>query len=160
MQFSRNSRRLGEVSACGASVVISSSESYWTLSVSGLLQPGNGSTSFSQLAPCFYHEWIYPFFLAIVDEDAVLSDSARSGCSSSALGPLRFRGSSAVVFGDPTGSFLVVGPRAARACQLARPGVSPVDLWSDSSNVSWSLVLTFFRGSEWTLNLSGFQQLR
>ena len=37
VQFSRNSRRLGEVSACGASGVISSSESYWTLSVSGLL---------------------------------------------------------------------------------------------------------------------------
>ena len=34
-------RRLGDVSACGASVVISSSESYWTLLVSGLLQPGN-----------------------------------------------------------------------------------------------------------------------
>ena len=79
MQFSRNSRRLGEVSACGASVVISSLESYWTLSVSKLLQPGNGSTSFSQLAPCFYYEWIYPFFLARVDEDAVLSDSAHSG---------------------------------------------------------------------------------
>ena len=38
---SRDSRRLGDVSACGASVVISSSESYWTLLVSGLLQPGN-----------------------------------------------------------------------------------------------------------------------
>ena len=62
VQFSRNSRRLGEVSACGASVVVSSSESYWTLSVSGLLQPGNESTSFSQLAPCFYHEWIYLHF--------------------------------------------------------------------------------------------------
>ena len=153
VQFSRNSRRLGEVSACGASVVISSLESYWTLSVSGLLQPGNESTSFSQLTPCFYHEWIYPHFLARVDEDAVLSDCSfrsyscgcgRSGCSSSALGPLRFRGSCAVVFGDPTGSFLVVGPRAARACQLARVGVSPVDLWSDSSNVGWSLVSTLF----------------
>ena len=84
MQFSRNSRRLGEVSACGASVVISSSESYWILSVSGLLQPGNESTSFSQLAPCFYHEWIYPLFLARVDEDAVLSDSAHSGVTAAA----------------------------------------------------------------------------
>ena len=79
MQFSRNSIRLGEVSACGASVVVFSSESYWSLSVSGLLQPGNESTSFSQLAPCFYHEWIYLHFLARVDEDAVLSDSAHSG---------------------------------------------------------------------------------
>ena len=84
MQFSRNSRRLGDVSACGASVVISSSESYWTLSVSGLLQPGNESTSFSQLAPCFYHEWVYPFSLARVDEDAVLSDSAYSGVTTAA----------------------------------------------------------------------------
>ena len=41
MQLSRDSRRLGDVSPCGASVVISSSESYWTLLVSGLLQPGN-----------------------------------------------------------------------------------------------------------------------
>ena len=64
VQFSRNSRRLGTVSACGASGVVSSSESYWTLSVSGLLQPGNESTSFSQLAPCFYHEWIYLHFLS------------------------------------------------------------------------------------------------
>ena len=79
MQFSRNSHRLVEVSACAASVVISFLESCWTLSVSWLLQPSNGSTSFSQLAPCFYHEWIYPFFLARVDEDAVLSDSAHSG---------------------------------------------------------------------------------
>ena len=70
---------LGIVIDCGASVVVSSSESYWTLSVSGLLQPGNESTSFSQLAPCFYHEWIYLHFLARVDEDAVLSDSAHSG---------------------------------------------------------------------------------
>ena len=85
MQLSRNSRRLGEVSACGASVVISSSESYWTLSVSGLLQPGNESTSFSQLAPCLYHEWICPLLLARVDEDAVLSDSAHSGITAAAV---------------------------------------------------------------------------
>ena len=49
------------------------------LSVSGLLQPGNELTSFSQLAPCFYHEWINLRFLARVDEDAVLSDSAQAG---------------------------------------------------------------------------------
>ena len=41
VQLSRDSCRLGDVSACGASVVISSSESYWTFLVSGLLQPGN-----------------------------------------------------------------------------------------------------------------------
>ena len=79
MQFSRNSHRLGEASACGPSIVVSSSQSYWTLSVSRLLQPGNESTSFSQLAPCLYHEWIYLHFLARVEEDAVLSDSAHSG---------------------------------------------------------------------------------
>ena len=49
-----------------------------------------------------------------------------------------------MVFRDPTGSFLVMGPRTARACQLARAGDSPVDLWSDSSNVGWSLVSTLF----------------
>ena len=92
MQFSRNSRRLGEVSACGASVVVSSSESYWSLSVSGLLQPSNESTSFSQLAPCFYHEWIYLHFLARVDEDAVLSDSAHSGgMAADAIVPVALR---------------------------------------------------------------------
>ena len=70
---------MGEASACGPSIVVSSSESYWALSVSRLLQPGNESTSFSQLAPCFYHEWIYLQFLARVEEDAVLSHSAHSG---------------------------------------------------------------------------------
>ena len=30
VHFSRNSRQLGEASACGASEVVSSSESYWT----------------------------------------------------------------------------------------------------------------------------------
>ena len=120
VQFSRNSRQLREVSACVASEDVSSSESYWTLSVSGLLQPRHESTGFSPLAPCFYHEWINLRFLARVDEDAVLSDSAHSGgaaadavvpvCPSSGLGPLRFRSSCAVVFGDPPGSFLVVGP--------------------------------------------------
>ena len=119
MQFSRNSRQLREVSACVASEDVSSSESYWTLSVSGLLQPRNESTSFSHLAPCFYHEWINLRFRGCG------CGCGRSGCSSSGLGPLRFRSSCAVVFGDPTGSFLVVGPRAARARQLARAGVLP-----------------------------------
>ena len=36
------------------------------------------------MAPCFYHEWIYPLFLARVDEDAVLSDSAHSGITAEA----------------------------------------------------------------------------
>ena len=169
VQFFRNSRQLREVSACVASEDVSSSESYWTLSVSGLLQPRNESTSFSHLAPCFYHEWINLRFLARVDEHAVLSDCSfrgwgcgcgRSGCSSSGLGPLRFRSSCAVVFGDPTGSFLVVGPRAARARQLAQAGVSPARLVVWLFRCRLGSRLNPFRGSEWTLNLLVFQQLR
>ena len=72
VQFSRNSRQLREVSACVTSEDVSSSESYWTLSVSGLIQSRNESTSLSQLATCFYHEWINLRFLAGVDEDAGL----------------------------------------------------------------------------------------
>ena len=72
VQFSRNSHQLREVSACVASEDVSSSESYWTLSVSGLIQSRNGSTSLSQLGPCFYHERINLRFLARVDEDAGL----------------------------------------------------------------------------------------
>ena len=67
VQLSRNSRQLREVSED-----VSSSESYWTLSVSGLIQPRNESTSLSQLAPCFYHEWINLRFLPRVDEVAGL----------------------------------------------------------------------------------------
>ena len=170
MQFSRNSRQLREVSACVASVDVSSSESYWTLSVSGLLQPRNVSASFSQLAPCFYHEWINLRILARVDEDAVLSDSAHSGgaatdavvpvCPSSGLGPFRFRSSCVVVFGDPPGSFLVVGPRAARARQLARAGVSPAQLVVRLLRCRLGSRLNPFLGSEWTRNLLVFQQLR
>ena len=37
------------------------------------------SYKLSHLAPCFYHEGIYPLFLARVDEESVLSDSAHSG---------------------------------------------------------------------------------
>ena len=74
MQLSRNSRRLGDVSACGASVVISSSESYWTLFSFQVM-----SYKLSHLAPCFYHEVFYPLFLARVDEESVLSYSAHSG---------------------------------------------------------------------------------
>ena len=169
MQFSRNSRQLREVSACVASEDVSSSESYWTLSVSGLLQPRNESTSFSQLAPCFYHEWINLRILARVNEDAVLSDSSHSGgaaadavvpvCPSSGLGPLRFRSSCAVVFGDPPGSFMVVGPRVARARQLAWAGVSPARLIVRLFRCQLGSRLSPFLGSEWTLNLSVFQQL-
>ena len=37
------------------------------------------SYKLSHLAPCFYHEGIFPLFLARVDEESVLSDSAHSG---------------------------------------------------------------------------------
>ena len=139
------------------------------LSVSGLLQPGNESTSFSQLAPCFYHEWINLRFSARVDEDAVLSDSAQAGgAAADAVVPVALHRPSvrldsearAVVFGDPTGSFLVVGPRAAQARQLARAGVSPARLVVRLFRCQLGSHLNPFRGSEWTLNLSVFQQLR
>ena len=72
MQLSWNSRQLREVSACFTSEDVSSSESYWTLSVSGLIQPRNESTSLSQLAPCFYYVWINLRFFPRVDEVAGL----------------------------------------------------------------------------------------
>ena len=56
------------------------------------------------------------------------ADAVVPVCPSSGLGPLRSRSFCAVVFGDPLGSFLVVGPRAARARDLARAGVSPARL--------------------------------
>ena len=154
MQLSRNSRRLGDVSACGASVVISSSESYWTLLVSGLLQPGNESTSFSHLAPCFYHEGIYPHFLARVDEDAVLSDSAHSGgAAADAVVPValhrswvRLDSEALVRWSSEIRQDLFwwwAHERLELVSSLGR-GFSPVDLWSDSSYVGWALVSTLF----------------
>ena len=144
---------------------VSSSESYWTQSVSGLLQPRNESTSFSQLAPCFYHEWINLRILAkswwgccpfwICSFRGCSCGCGHSGCSSSGLGPLRFRSSCAVVFGDPPGSFLVVGPRAARARQLARAGVSPARLVVRL--FGWALVSILFwvPSGPWTCQCFG-----
>ena len=63
VQLSRDSRRLEDVSACGASVVISSSESYWTLLVSGLLQPGNELQALS-LGSLFLSRGDLPAFLS------------------------------------------------------------------------------------------------
>ena len=84
------------------------------------------SYKLSHLAPCFYHEGIYPLFLARVDEESALSDSAHSGgAAADAVVPVALHRSWVrldsealvlVVFGDPTGSYLVVRPRAARAC--------------------------------------------
>ena len=154
VQLSRNSRRLGDVSACGASVVISSSESYWTLLVSGLLQPGNESTSFSHLAPCFYHEGIYPHFLARVDEDAVFSDSAHSGGAAVDMvvpvalhrSWVRLDSEALVRWSSEIRQDLFwwwAHERLELVSSLGR-GFSPVDLWSDSSYVGWALVSTLF----------------
>ena len=57
VQLFRDSRQLGEVSACVASEYVLPRGPIG-LSVSGLLQPRTESTGFSQLAPCFYHAWI------------------------------------------------------------------------------------------------------
>ena len=153
MQLSRDSRRLGDVSACGASVVISSSESYWTLLVSGLLQPGN-ELQLSHLAPCFYREGIYPLFLARVDEDAVLSDSAHSGGAAAdavvqvALHRswVRLDSEALVRWSSEIQQDLIwwwAHERLELVSSLGR-GFSPVDLWSDSSYVGWALVSTLF----------------
>ena len=154
VQFSRNSRRLGEVSACGAPEVVSSSESYWALSVSGLLQPGNESTSFSQLAPCFYHEWITLRFLARVDEDAVLSDSAHSrGAAADAVVPVALHrpwvllDSEALVrWSSEIRQDLFwwcAHERLELVSSLGR-GSPQLDLWSDSSDAGWALVSILF----------------
>ena len=154
MQLFRNSRRLGDVSACGASVVISSAESYWTLLVSGLLQPGNELTSFSHLVPCFYHEGIYSHFLARVDEDTVLSDSDHSGgAAADAVVPVVLHRSWVRLDSEALVRWSLeirqdlfwwwAHERLELVSSLGR-GFSPVDLWSDSSYVGWALVSTLF----------------
>ena len=154
VQFSRNSLRLGEVSACGAAEVVSSSESYWTLSVSGLLQPGNESTSFSQLAPCFYHEWINLHVLARVDEDAVLSDSAHSGgAAADAVVPValhrpwvRLDSEALVRWSSEIRQDLFwwwAHERFELVSSLGRVS-SQLELWSGSSDVGWALISILF----------------
>ena len=153
MQLSRDSRRLGDVSACGASVVISSSESYWTLLVSGLLQPSNELQALS-LGSLFLREGIYPLFLARVDEDAVLSDSAHSGgAAADAVVPVALHRSSVrldsealVRWSSEIQQDLIwwwAHERLELVSSLGR-GFSPVDLWSDSSDVGWALISTLF----------------
>ena len=158
VQFSRNSRQLRVVSACIAAEDVSSSESYWTLSVCGLLQPRNESTSFSQLAPGFYHEWIHLRFLAKVDEDAVLSDSAHSGgVVADAVVPVALHrawvrlDSEALVRWSSEIRWDLVWwwdhERFELVSLLER--VSPqLDLWSNSSDAGWALVSILFLGSE------------
>ena len=140
------------------------------LSVSGLLQPGNESTSFSQLAPCFYHEWIYLRFLARVDEDAVLSDSAHSGgMAADAVVPVALHRPWVCLDSEA----LVRWSSEIRQDLFWWWAHRRLELVNSLSRVS-SLVrlvvrlfrcrlgsrLNPFRGSEWTLNLSVFQQLQ
>ena len=166
---SRNSRRLGDVSACGASVVISPSESYWTLLVFGLLQPSNKSTSFSQWAPCFYHVWIYLLLLARVDEDAVLSDSAHSrGTAAAAVIPvalhrpwIRLDSEALVRWSSEILRDLFwwwAHERLKLVSSLGR--MSPQLTCGPPFPMSVGLSSQPFRGSEWILNLSVFQRLR
>ena len=124
------------------------------LSVSGLLQPGYESTSFSQLAPCFYHEWINLRFLARVDEDAVLSDSAHArGAAADAVVLVALHrswvrlDSEALVRWSSEIRQDLFWWWAHERLELVRPlrWVSPqLDLWSDSSNIGWALVSTLF----------------
>ena len=138
VQLSGDSRQLGEVSTCA------DSEDDVPRSPAGLCQfPGFSSPETSQQASLNWRRISVLRksaceILARVAEGAVLSDSAHSEgtaadavvpvCPSSGLGPLKSLSSCALISGDPSGSSLVVGPRAARARHLPRAGVSPARL--------------------------------
>ena len=105
-------------------------------------------------------------FLARVDEHAVLSDSAHSG---DAVVPValhrawvRLDSEALVWWSSEIRQDLFWWwdhERLELVSSLGR--VSPqLALWSDSSDVGWGSRLNPFRGSEWALNLSVFQQLR
>ena len=108
----------------------------------------------SHLTPCFYREGIYPLFLARVDEDAVLSDSAHSGgAAADAVVPVALHRSwvrldfeALVRWSSEIQQVLIwwwAHERLELVSSLGR-GFSPVDLWSDSSYVGWALVSTLF----------------
>ena len=112
------------------------------------------SYKLSHLAPCFYREGIYPLFLARVDEDAVLSDSAHSGgAAADAVVPValhrswvRLNSEALVRWSSEIQQDLIwwwTHKRLKLVSSLGR-GFSPVDLWSDSSYVGWALVSTLF----------------
>ena len=112
------------------------------------------SYKLSHLAPCFYHEGIYPLFLARVDEDAVLSDSAHSGgAAADAVVPValhrswvRLDSEALVRWSSEIQQDLIwwwAHGRLELVSSLRR-GLSPVDLRSDSSYVGWALVSTLF----------------
>ena len=112
------------------------------------------SYKLSHLAPCFYHEGIYPLFLGRVDEDAVLSDSAHSGgAAADAVVPVALHRSwvhldsdSLVRWSSEIQQDLIWwwAHERLELVSLLRRGFSPVDLWSDSSYVDWALVSTLF----------------
>ena len=123
-----------------ASEDVSSSESYWTLAVSGLIQSRNESTSLSLLAPYFYHVWINLRFFLIVDEDAGLP--AVSGCH-------QIRG-----FLNRTAHGLL------RWAALHSISLMPRSSWGATPCWEFSLASQSNSGFDWTLKLSVFQQLR
>ena len=108
----------------------------------------------SHLAPCFYHEGIYPLLLARFDEDAVLSDSAHSGgVAADAVVPValhrswvRLDSEALVRWSSEIQQDLIwwwAHERLELVSSLG-PRFSPVDFWSDSSYVGWALVSTLF----------------
>ena len=112
------------------------------------------SYKLSHLAPCFYHEGIYPLFLARVDEESVLSDSAHfGGAAADAVVPValhrswvRLDSEALVRWSSEIQQDLIwwwAHERLELVSSLGR-GFSPVDLWSDSSYVGWALVSTLF----------------
>ena len=112
------------------------------------------SYKLSHLAPCFYRDGVYPLFLARVDEDAVLSDSAHSGgAAADAVVPValhrswvRLDSEALVRWSLEIQQDLIwwwAHEQLELVSSLGR-SFSPVDLWSDSSYVGWALVSTLF----------------
>ena len=132
MQLSRDSCQLGEVSACADSEDDLPRSLVRLLSVSGLLQPRNEPkllsigdmfrSCVSQPAKSWLELLGVLSSLTQLIPGGTAADAVVPVCPSSGLGPLKSRSSCAVVSGDPPGSSLVVGPRAARV------GVSPARL--------------------------------
>ena len=137
-------------------------------SVSFRVSPAQKRVNKLLLAPCFFHEWINLRFLARVDEDAVLSDSAHSG-GADAVVPValhrawvRLDSEALVRWSSEIRQDLFWWwdhERLELVSSLGR--VSPqLDLWSDSSDVGCALVSILFGVPSGPLNLSVFQQLR
>ena len=123
-----------------ASEDVSSSESYWTLAVSGLIQSRNESTSLFLLAPCFYHVWINLRFFLRVDED--VGFPAVSGCH-------QIRG-----FLNRTAHGFLRWAALHSISLMSRSSWGATPCWE------FSLTSQSNSGFDWTLKLSVFQQLR